>query len=421
MPRLVEHETVSARVDPRVADIEGSTLASIARSEGTPVYVYAASVVRERYLELDRAFGAHPHRIHYALKANSTLALARLIRSLGGCVDANSGGEVEVALKAGFAPDDIVFTGVGKTRAELEMAVHRGLFAINAESQGELERIDQLAQSAGVQARVALRLNPDVAAGAHPHISTGQRVHKFGVPLGDAKVICRWVGEAAGLALVGVHAHIGSQMVTVDPIRQAAAVIADFAREVKAGGAPLEHIDIGGGLGISYEGGDVASAGDYAKAIVDATASTGLSIIVEPGRWIIGPAGVLVTRVVDVKPRGPDRFFVVVDAGMSELVRPALYDAYHRITVLEPRSTPPVACDIVGPICETSDVFGRDRLVPLPLVDDLLVVHDAGAYGASMASNYNRHPLPAEVMVDDGIPQVIRRRQSVDDMLAMEA
>ena len=421
MPRLVEHDTVSARVDPRVGDIEGSTLASIARSEGTPVYVYAASVVRERYLELDRAFGEQPHRIHYALKANSTLAVARLIRSLGGRVDANSGGEVEIALKAGFAPDDIVFTGVGKTRAELEMAVHRGLFAINAESQGELERIDQLAQSAGVQARVALRLNPDVAAGAHPHISTGQRAHKFGVPLGDAKAICRWVGEAAGLELVGVHAHIGSQMVTVDPIRQAAAVVADFAGEVKAGGAPLEHIDIGGGFGISYEGGDVASAGDYAKAIVDATAPTGLSIIVEPGRWIIGPAGGLVTRVVDVKPRGTDRFFVVVDAGMSELLRPALYDAYHRITVLEPRSTPPVACDIVGPICETSDVFGRDRLVPLPLVDDLLVVHDAGAYGASMASNYNRHPLPAEVMVDGGIPQVIRRRQTIDDMLAMEA
>ncbi len=411
---------MSEPVEPRVGDVDGEALASIAESEGTPVYVYAADVVRERFVDLDRAFGEYPHRIHYALKANSTLAIARLIRSMGGRADANSGVEVEVALRAGFAPGDIVFTGVGKTRGELEMAVSRGLFAINAESQGELERIDQLAQAAGVHARVALRVNPDVAGGAHPHISTGQHAHKFGVPLGDASAICQWAGQAAGLALVGVHAHIGSQIVSLDPIRQAAAVVAGLAREVMAGGAPLEHIDIGGGLGIAYKGEAVPRAADYVKAVLDECASSGLSVIVEPGRWIVGPAGVLVTRVVDVKPRGNGGFFVVVDAGMSELMRPALYDAYHRIGVLQPRPTPPVACDIVGPICETSDVVGRDRLMPLPLVDDLLVVHEAGAYGASMASNYNRHPLPVEVMVDDGVPQVVRRRQSVDDMLATE-
>ncbi len=411
---------MSERVAPRLGDVASGALASIARSEGTPVYVYSAAVIRERYAHLDHAFGDYPHRIHYALKANSTLAVARLIRSLGGRVDANSGGEVEVALRAGFAPDDIVFTGVGKTRAELEMAVHRGLYAINAESQGELERIDQLARTAGVRARVALRVNPDVAGGAHPHISTGQRAHKFGVPLSDAQVICRWVSEADGLALVGVHAHIGSQMVALDPIRQAAAVVVGFARELRADGAPLEYVDIGGGLGISYDGADVPSASDYAKTVLDACVPAGLSVVVEPGRWIIGPAAVLVTRVVDVKPQAEGRFFVVVDAGMSELIRPALYKAFHRIEVLEPRPTQPVACDIVGPICETSDVIGHDRIVPLPLVDDLLIVYDTGAYGSSMASNYNRHPLPAEVMVDEGVPQVIRRRQRVEDMLAME-
>ena len=411
---------VSERVAASVGDVDRDTLASIASSVGTPVYVYSAAVVKARYSDLDAAFGEYPHRIHYALKANSTLAVARLIRSLGGRADANSGGEVEVALRAGFTPDDIVFTGVGKTRAELEMAVQRGLFAINAESRGELERIDQLARVSGVRARVGLRVNPDVAAGGHPHISTGQRAHKFGVPLSEAKAICRWATAAGGLALVGMHAHVGSQMVTLGPIRQAVSVVADFAREVKADGAPLEHLDIGGGLGIAYDDGDVPSASAYAKVVVGACATTGLQAIVEPGRWIIGPAGVLVTRVVDVKPRGDDRYFVVVDAGMSELLRPALYDAFHRIEVLDQRPTLPVACDVVGPICETSDVMGRDRMMTLPLVDDLLVIHDTGAYGASMASNYNRHPLPAEVMVDGGVPQVVRRRQGVDDMLANE-
>lgn len=410
----------SERAERSVKDVDGDTLMSIASSVGTPVYVYSADVVRARYTDLDAAFGDYPHRIHYALKANSTLTIARLIQSLGGHVDANSGGEVEVSLRAGFTPDDIVFTGVGKTRAELEMAVRRGLFAINAESRGELERIDQLARAAGVQARVALRVNPDVAGGGHPHISTGQRRHKFGVPLADAWPICRWASDAAGLTLVGVHAHIGSQMVTLEPIRRAVSVVADFAREVRAAGVPLEHLDVGGGLGIAYEDGDAPSGSAYAQVVIEACAPTGLQAIIEPGRWILGPAGVLVTRVVDVKSIGDDRHFVVVDAGMSEFLRPALYNAFHRIESLDLRSTPPVACDVVGPICETSDIIGRDRMMALPLVDDLLVVRDTGAYGAVMASNYNRRPLPAEVLVSGGDQHLVRRRQNVDEMLAME-
>ena len=292
--------------------------------------------------------------------------------------------------------------------------------AINAESRGELERLDEIARALGVRVRVALRLNPDVVAGTHPHISTGERLHKFGVPLDEAGEICRWAAGRSGLNLVGVHVHIGSQLLTLEPVRRAAEVVADFSVELAAGGIVLQHLDVGGGLGISYDGSATVSASEYSETVVRAVSPTGLPVVIEPGRWIIGPVGVLLTRVVDVKSQGFDRYFVVVDAGMSELIRPALYGAFHRIEVPEPRSTPPVLCDVVGPICETSDVFGVGRVMPLPEVGDLVVIRDAGAYGAAMASNYNRHPLPAEVLVDDGVPSLIRRRQSVDDMLALE-
>ncbi len=400
---------------------DGVAFAAIARQVGTPLYVYSARTIRERYAELDAAFGDYPHRLHYALKANSTLGIARLVKALGGRVDANSGGEIEVAQRAGFSPDDIIFTGVGKSRAELELAVELGVHAINAESRGELERVAQIAGAAGGAARVALRINPDVVAGAHPHISTGQRSHKFGVPVEQAGEICRWAAAQPGLRLVGVHVHIGSQLVTVDPVRRAASVAATVALDLAADGVAIEHIDIGGGLGISYDGSATPDPSSYASAVVEAVAPTGLSVVAEPGRWIVGPAGVLVATVVDVKPQGPDRYFVVLDAGMSELIRPALYGAFHRIDLPEPRATSPVKCDIVGPICETSDVFGVERVLPLPDVGDLVVIRDVGAYGSAMASNYNRHPLPAEAMVDDGTWRVVRRRQTVDDMLMLES
>jgi len=399
---------------------DGVSVAAIAQQAGTPVYVYSAAAVRQRYAELDNGFGNYPHRIHYALKANSTVAIARLIHSLGSRVDANSGGEIEVARRAGFGPDDVVFTGVGKSSAELELAVGLGVHAINAESRGELERVDQIARSLGVKARVAVRLNPDVAAGTHPHISTGQRSHKFGIPLDLARQVCQWAATQNGLHLVGVHVHVGSQLVALDPVRRAAEVVAEFATDLSRLGIVLEYLDVGGGLGISYDGSPVATAADYAQTVVEAVRDTGLPVVTEPGRWIIGPTGVLVASVVDVKPRGLDRYFVVVDAGMSELIRPALYGSFHRIELPTPRATPAVTCDVVGPICETCDVFGTERVMPLPEVGDLVVIRDAGAYGSAMASNYNRHPLPAEVLVDDDTWRVIRRRQTVDDMLAME-
>ena len=399
---------------------EGISIEALAERYGTPLYVYSAGLIKARYTELDDAFGDYPHRVHYALKANSTLGIVRLIRDLGGRVDANSSGEVEVARRAGFAPDDIVFCGVGKTRDELELATGLGLHAINAESKGELERIDELSAAAGVRTRVALRVNPDVAAGGHPHISTGQRSHKFGVPINAARDICRWAATRESLHLVGIHAHIGSQMVTLDPIREAAAVVSALAQALEDEGIALEHLDLGGGLGISYDGSETVDAAAYVAALLEAVGPTGLALVVEPGRWIVGPTGVLVTQVVDIKPQDADRFFVVVDAGMSELMRPALYGAYHRLELPRPRSSPAVSCDVVGPICETSDVFGTERSLPLPEVGDLVVVRDTGAYGSSMASNYNRHPLPAEVLVEGHTATIIRRRQSVDDLVAQE-
>jgi len=433
MPADVGHRIVrsDARVSNRSAlsgfSIDGSTLwcegvplAEIARAAGTPVYVYSAAQVRERYRALDGAFRDYPHRLHYALKANSTLAVARLIRDLGGGVDANSGGEIEVALRAGFAPADVVFTGVGKTRSELARAVELGVHSINAESPGELARIDEIARSLGRRARVALRVNPDVDAESHPHISTGLRRHKFGVPLDQAPAVCRAASRHAGLELAGLHVHVGSQMLSLEPLRRATAAVVALARTLYAEGIGLQHLDLGGGLGIAYDSDAAPTPAQYAGALLAEVRPMGLRVLIEPGRAIVGPAGVLVASVVDVKAQSADKYFVVLDAGMSELMRPALYGAYHRIRLLERGVPPDVLCDIVGPLCETSDVVGLDRRLPLPRVGDLVAVLDAGAYGSAMASNYNRHPLPAEVLVDGASWRLIRRRQTLDDLLACE-
>lgn len=395
-------------------------LEDIVRQVGTPTYVYSAALARARARALDRALGDHPHAVHYALKANSTLAVVRMFRDAGCRADANAVGEIEVALRAGFSPDEIVFTGVGKTPDELERAIALGIGTINAESAGELGRIDAIAGRLGRRARVAVRVNPDVDAGSHPHISTGLRANKFGVALEDTRSLCRWIVDRANLDLCALHVHIGSQITTLEPVRRAAGAVADLAVALRAEGIALETLDVGGGLGISYDGTPVPTLEAYADALIEIVEPTGLALVVEPGRSLIGPAGVLLSRVVDIKPRGPDRWCVVVDAGMTELLRPALYGAFHRIVVDVPAAAAPVTCDIVGPVCETSDTLGADRRMPLPETGALLAVMDAGAYGSAMASNYNRRPMPAEVLVDDGW-RVVRRRQTVDDMLACES
>ncbi len=396
-------------------------LAAIADAVGTPLYVYSAATVRARYRALDAAFGAYPHALHYALKANSSLALARLLRELGAAVDANSIWEIQLARRAGFDPRDIVFTGVGKSTDELECASALGLKALNVESAGELARIEAIAARDSRVVRVAVRVNPDIDAGSHPHISTGLRVNKFGVPLDEAREIFASFRSRPALRLVAVHVHVGSQITSLEPLAGAAEVLARLAAELAGGGLPLEYLDVGGGLGISYDGRDAPSMADYAAALVAAVRATGLPVVVEPGRSIVGPAGGLLARVIDVKPRDASSQFVVVDAGMTELMRPALYGAYHAIEPVVPRPGSLHHYEIVGPVCESSDVVGRDRRLPELRAGDLVLVRDAGAYGAAMASNYNRRPLPPEVLVDGSAWRVIRRRQTIDDMTSLES
>jgi diaminopimelate decarboxylase len=399
---------------------DGVPLEGIAREHGTPLYVYSAESIRRSYRGLDEAFAGHTHRIHYALKANSTLGIVALLRQLGSGVDANSIGEVELAMRAGFVPADIVFSGVGKSPDEIERAVQLGLKAINAESEGELERIDRAAQARSVRARVAVRVNPNIDAGTHPHISTGLHINKFGVPLEKASHLYRKMKAQPGLQPVGIHVHLGSQIVNVEPLQRAAATVVRLAQELRDSGIQLDHIDVGGGLGISYDGSLVPTAMEYASAVLSIVKPSGLAVVLEPGRSLVGAAGALLARVIDLKDASGGHHFAVLDAGMTELMRPALYGSFHRIEPITARPGRELCYDIVGPVCESTDAFAHDRRLAELEVGDLVGILDAGAYGAAMASNYNRRPLPPEVLVDNGHASLIRRRQTVDDMLALE-
>jgi diaminopimelate decarboxylase len=400
---------------------EGVPLAAIVAELGTPCYVYSASSIKRAYRAFACAFASYPSALHYALKANSNLAIARMLRELGAGADANSGGEMDVALRAGFIPSDIVFTGVGKTREEIDKAVSLGLKAINAESAGELERIDAAARARGVRARVAVRVNPDIDAESHPHISTGLARNKFGLPARDAVAVMRAAAAREGLHVAGLHVHVGSQISRLEPLRKAAELAVDLAIELRRAGVVIEHLDLGGGLGISYDGGPIPLVHEYAATLLSVVKPSGLPLIVEPGRAMVGAAGVLVGRVVDVKMQPEGKPFVVLDTGMTELIRPALYGAFHRIVPVDAAEGTRSTVDVVGPLCETSDTIGADREMVLPAIDSLMAIMDVGAYGAAMASNYNRRLLAPEVLVEDGSWRVIRRRQTIDDQLALES
>jgi len=399
---------------------DGVHVQSIVERVGTPAYVYSARAIREAYRAIDEAFAPYPHAIHYALKANSTLSLVRLLRSLGSRADVNSGGELAVALRAGFDPKDVVFTGVGKTREELDEAITKGVGTINAESAGELDRIAAAAIRLGRRARVALRVNPDIDAKSHPNISTGLRTNKFGVPIAEARRIYDEHRSVPGLHFVGVHVHIGSQITTAEPLHRAAKTLVALALDLAEDGFQLEHVDLGGGLGISYEGRDIISPAEYAAIVLPELRRIGLPVVLEPGRAVVGHSGALVAKVVDTKQYPDGRRFIVLDAGMTELMRPALYGSYHRIVPASARGGAERAYDVVGPICESSDVFATDRALPELHVDDIVAVLDTGAYGAVMASNYNRRLFAPEVMVDEKQWTVIRRRQTMDDLLTLE-
>jgi diaminopimelate decarboxylase len=354
------------------------------------------------------------------MKANSALAIVRRLQALGSGFDANSLEEVDVALRCGAVPRQIVLTGVGKRSDDLDRAVTLDLQAINVESPGELDRLARLAADRSTVARVALRVNPDIDAQSHPHISTGLRSNKFGVPIDEARALFRAIQARPSLAPIGIHIHIGSQITTLDPLERAAEAATALARALRDDGIAIEHLDFGGGLGIAYDGGASPSPEAYVQRLTRAAGDIGITLAIEPGRVIVGAAGVLLTRVVDIKQFPGARRFVVLDAGMTELMRPALYSAFHRIEPVRPRDGAPEAGDIVGPICESTDAFARDRLLPPVEVGDLIAIRDAGAYGAVMGSTYLRRPLAPEVLIEDGSWRVIRRRQTLDDLLSLE-
>jgi diaminopimelate decarboxylase len=396
---------------------EGVRLADIAAEVGTPFYVYSLDEVERRYRAYTAAFpGA---LIAYAYKANPCLALVAHLARLGAGADVVSGGDLTRALRAGVPAERIVFNGNGKTRAEIDAALAAGIRVLNMDSADELARVAEAARQQGRTAPVAIRVNPDIDPHTHAHIATGLRTSKFGVPIGQAPVLYVEAMRTPGLRPVGVHCHLGSQIVAVTPLRQAAECLAGLVCDLRAQGIELEHVNLGGGLGIDYGTNEqVPTPAELAAAVWPAVADLGLPLILEPGRSIVGPAGALIGQVLGVK-RGLERTFVVLDVGMTGLIRPALYGAYHRIWPV--RAAPPaLVADVVGPICESADVLGRDRVLPQPAPGDLLAVLDAGAYAASMASTYNSQPRPAEVVVSGGRWWPVRRRERWEDLLAGE-
>ena len=394
--------------------LEGVALDAVARACGTPVYVYSRAALERAWRAYDGAFGAHPHRVCYAVKANANLAVLALLARLGSGFDVVSGGELARVLHAGADPAHVVFSGVGKSAAELGAALDAGVGCINVESAGELERLGGVAAVRGARARVALRVNPQVDAGTHPYIATALADSKFGIPWEQARALYAQAAAHPALAPVGLACHIGSQLTDLGPLREAAARVAELAATLRADGIALEHLDLGGGLGIAYRDEAVPSAQAYVAALLEAVAGSGLAVHVEPGRSIAGPAGVLLTRVEYLK-RTPARGFAVVDAAMTELLRPALYEAWHGVLPAQERPGTPAVWDLVGPVCESGDWLARGRELAVE-PGDVLALCDAGAYGFSMASNYNARPRPAEVLVEGDRFRVVRTRETHADL-----
>jgi diaminopimelate decarboxylase len=398
--------------------VEECPLPALAEATPTPFYVYSRRAVVERIQAAGRAFAAVPHLVCFALKANSQPALLRVLAGEGAGAEVVSGAELLLALRAGFPPERVVFSGVGKNEAELRAAVEAGIWIVNAESEGELELLNRLAGEAGRRVRVGLRVNPGIDPRTHRHMATGAREAKFGVDLVAAETIYGRRRELAHLDFRGLHAHAGS-MLTLEAIAESAQRLADFAGRLAAIGVHLTELDIGGGLNIAYDGGRAPDFEDYARAVVPRVRPVGARILMELGRSLVGPAGALVLRVLYLK-QVHGRRFIVVDGGMNDLLRPALYDAYHRIVPLVRREAPRELFDVVGAVCESSDAFGRDRELPRPEPGDLLAVLDTGAYGYSMSSNYNLRPRPAELLVDGDSFQVVRPGETMQELVARE-
>jgi len=399
-------------------------LSKLAEQYGTPLYVYSGSAIRERYQQFELAFQGVEHTICYSVKANSNLAILRLLAQLGAGFDIVSGGELRRVREIGRKPRTVVFSGVGKLAEEIDLALQTGILMFNVESASELELLAARAMHLRKTAQFAVRVNPQVTAETHPYISTGLHEHKFGVPWHDAPALYRRGSECPRLKAAGVSVHIGSQITDVGPFREAMDRVASLVLSLRAEKHDIRYVDAGGGLGISYERSPrsfPAAAKQYAKALLGPLKGLGTHLLLEPGRAIIGPAGALLTRVVYRKDNDGKQF-VVVDAAMNDLLRPSLYGAYHQIVpvVLNDDNQTTEVVDVVGPICETGDFFARDREIRKLHEGDLLAILDAGAYGMTLASNYNTRPRPAEVLVEGSRSRLIRKRESVHDLLAPE-
>jgi diaminopimelate decarboxylase len=408
-----------ARVD-GVMHCEGVSLERIAREVGTPVYVYSSSTIRDRYERVDRMLAPVPHRVHYTLKANSCRGVLELLRGLGAGVDVVSGGELHRALRVGFKPSDIIFGGVGKTERELGEALDADVLLINAESEAEIVMIDRLARERGITARVSLRVNPEITLDApHDYIKTGGKGHKFGIPYDEVLNVGEVAAGLANVALVGLDMHLGSQLSRIDPYQEGTERLASiFSELMKRGITSLKYLDIGGGLGVRYDTEQPPDLERFAELVLPTVRATGLQLIMEPGRFIVGNAAALVSQVL-YRKRSGGKDYVVADAGMTELLRPSHYGAYHRIIAMR-ESDARATVDVVGPVCESGDFLALDREMDQVSPGDLLVVCDVGAYGYAMASNYNSRLRPAEVLVDGDRFAVVTARETYDDLMRHE-
>jgi diaminopimelate decarboxylase len=401
---------------------EGVALDRLAAAVGTPFYCYSTATLTRHYEVFAGAFADVRALVCYAMKANSNQAVVKTLGGLGAGADVVSGGELKRALLAGIPPSRIVFSGVGKTESELAAAVDAGILCVNVESEPELARLSAIATGKGRRTDISLRVNPDIDARTHAKIATGKSENKFGIPISRAREAYAHAAKLPGLRVAGVDMHIGSQITELQPFGDAFALLSEFVHMLRADGHTIEHVDLGGGLGIPYrDGDDPPGPKAYAEVVKRATASLDSTLIFEPGRLIVGNAGILVTRVLYVK-RGEAKTFVIVDAGMNDLVRPTLYEAHHEVRqVKEPSAgAPQILADVVGPVCESGDFLALDRTMAEPAPGDLLAVMTAGAYGAVQAGTYNTRPLVAEVMVKGNRFHVVRPHVSVDEIIALD-
>ena len=399
---------------------EGVSLEHIAREVGTPVFVYSTATMRDRYERLERMLAPLPHRIHYTLKANSSLGILRVMRDLGAGADVVSGGELNRALRAGFPPSDIIFGGVGKTAAELAQAIDAGILFINVESEGEIHLISQIASERNKTSAISIRVNPEITLDApHDYIKTGGKGHKFGIPYDDVVHVAQVATSLRNIELIGLDMHLGSQLSRIDPYREGTERLASICSELAARGITgLRYLDIGGGLGVRYDTEQPPDLERFAELVLPNVAATGLRLIMEPGRFLVGNAGVLVGRVLYRKHSG-GKDYVITDTGMTELLRPSHYGAFHRVDAMRERGNTR-RVDVVGPVCESGDFLALDRELDDLHPGDFVVVSDVGAYGYAMASNYNSRGRAAEVLVDEDRWAIITARELYDDLTRLE-